>query len=246
MRLQGFTLVELLTTLAIIGLMATAALPALRGLQARQSLLGARQSVEAALSSIAHRSLAPPQEVTGPSEGKSTPYDTVGYGLYFFHRLSAAPAIALKDGQCLVQTDRDFVVLFRIIRFDDPGGGLEAFPAFAQPTAPGQTGCSGTVDPTSYPNYFSLLPLNVRFSPGRSAPPVAFPWFFALPLSTVGQGLGILPGPRGTNNPLARDEEVRLVIEHTNLKDNGHPPQPLSQIVRFAGTGHSLRIEEGK
>lgn len=213
----AFTLIELLTVIAIIGILAASSVPSFRGLQARQALKSAQQGIQAMVYQVQQLTLAPSVQTNGGAD-----YDVVGYGLYVGQR-------STTFFDCTISTSHDFVGIVKFIRFHDANASIMPVPNFATPTSGNQTGCLPTVNADQDTNDFYVLPPNLDFQDTRSPLPI----LVGHSVAAAGNSVNPLPNVDGT---AVSSGPINLVIEDPKIQV-GSPRAPISRTVNLDLTG---------
>lgn len=184
---QGMTLIELMVTIGIIGLLLVIATPSLNAMQTRQSLRTAQRGVQSALYRLEQLTLAP-QIADQTAAGES--YDVIGYGLLFYNQ-TAGTAVSPRIMECsLAPTPtNDFLAVIKIVRLRDSSGSIQAR------WNGGESSCANnkTLNPKDYVQDFYLLPRGVTFY--SETLPEGSGWLITRPLYAVGQSLGAWTHP---------------------------------------------------
>lgn len=241
-HLLGMTLVELLATLSIIGLITVAAVPSYRNLQARYALTNAQSNVQAAFYRMQQLTLA------SITQAESSAYEVVGYGMYIYRHADGATNTYPKLEGCTITTTSDFIAIYKVIRFKTNDTDLKMIPFLADPKSSQGViwpNCpSGGINPQAESDNFFVFSSSVRVSDTQSKP-AQFPWLLFAPVQSVGSSLGEFTVPSDTTNPLDDAQSTaRLVIEHRKLKLSG---KPLSRAVEFnADTSGPVIIKGNK
>lgn len=232
--LPGMTITELLTTIAILGMVTIAALPSYGGIQGRQALKSAQQGIQSMLYRMQELAIAPTQL------SESSQNTTVGYGLYFFRQSNIPGANYPKINGCEVRTTSDFVVLYRFVRPQNSSLSIAAEPNFL---SSGQQGCPlGFVSPDRETSNFYVLPRSVVLSDQSSH---AFPWLVTQPIGAVGNSVGNLATVSPYTDPLnSAQGKARLVLEHKSLKI-GANRKALTRVVEFQKHTNGITANQG-
>jgi prepilin-type N-terminal cleavage/methylation domain-containing protein len=236
-RLPGFTLVELLTVITIIGLMAGAAVPSFRGAQARQALKGSQQGIVALLTQMQQLALAPAS--TTSATGVTPDYDVLGYGVYFGQR-------SLQIADCTLEVSNDFVALMKIVRLHNSEASVTVVPHSVQPATANASGCSGVPKTVAarLPNDFYVLAKGTHFNPDRSIPSGPFPRFIFMPLTSVDSAIGPLTNLPDGATLLA--DSAKIVIEHSSAKvGTGAQERSLSRFITVSRNASEISISSG-
>lgn len=208
---SGMTLVELLATVGIIGLLLVASIPSFRALQARESMTLTQQGIQALLYRMQQLSLAPPsQTVDSP----------IGYGLAF-HKKGSPTTV----GPCNVNASNDFIVIYKYAVSQDQGTAGTVFPIINSLPGGQPCGPTGTIDAKDYRQDFYVLPKNIEINAQESTP-ANLPWLLPVPLRATGTSFGSFDPPIsfGYSNPLPENDssaKAMLVIQHTSIQVGG-------------------------
>ncbi len=230
-RWVGMTIIELLTTIAIIGLLTILALPPLRGLQGRQDMYVTQRNIQSALYRMQQLALAPQTK-------SSETYDIIGYGL-LFHPRERGEQLGIAD--CILQTypERDFLALIKFVRLRDAQGTIKPLLNAGEPG-------NCTIDWHASTTDFYVLPRGVVMAPGVSQPPFSqSQWLLVTPLVASGSSFGQLQSYLPTQqfiDPLD-SPSARLMIKHTSIRVG---PAPLCLEVTFSRQSNSIESSSRK
>lgn len=232
-RLRAVTLVELIATMAIIGVMTALAIPSARKFSGRTTLQSAQKGVESLFYRMRQLSLAPPV-ITTTRDGDSAQYDILGYGLVFFD-YSEQP-VAFPEGEpCRVRAENDFIALIKIVRYYGSNGATEAMLNGVDPLQPA---CGEIIEAGQSPNDFYVLPKGVTLRRRSGAP--EFPWALSLPTQGAGQRFGDISSflPDTYWNP---NESTELYLAYPSITVR---QSPLCRSVNFATDLSEVTISE--
>jgi prepilin-type N-terminal cleavage/methylation domain-containing protein len=242
---QGMTMVELLATVAIIGILLATAIPSFRGLQARESMTLTQEGISALLTRMQQLSLAPPQ--TNSNE------TVVGYGIYLAKQTT--PQTIFPD--CQFTAENDFLALYKFIVSTDLSNAGTIIPVSTAFTEANSCGGGLVVEAKDFSKDFFVLPQSLEFNATRSAqlslPQTSFPWLLIVPLQSARSNQSLQSGVYGAgttyNYPLPDgDNNAKgvLVIQDSSLKVNGGN---FCRGVEFArsslGISATTRVVEG-
>lgn len=234
------TLVELLATIGIIGILVVIAIPSFRGLQARENMSLAQQGVNALLTRMQQLALAPPETTAAEK--------VVGYGLAFHKKLQ--PDNNLNG--CRVEADNDFFALYKFVVSKEPGTIGQIIPVLNPFDSSLRCEPDGTVQSDDYKkDLFTLsndIIMNATLSQQLSQPETAFPWLLSVPLQSASNYQQINPIDYGYNNPLptAGDPKGVLVIQHTKLQVNSRPACRTIEFSRSSsGIAATTKLVQG-
>lgn len=230
-RLAGMSLVELLATVGIIGILLVAAIPSFRGLQAREAMTLTQQGVSALLIRMQQLSLAPPETIGSEK--------VVGYGLAF-HKKTTPNLLA----GCTVTSNNDFFALYKFIVSQDATTAGRIVPVLAPFSASNPCGNGPQIKAEEYKKDFFILPdpvvMNTNLSSQLSLPNTPFPWLLSVPLQSAGAYAQINPNAYNYNNPLPTDNAAAkgvLVIQHNRVQVNG---RPLCRSIQFSRSSSGI------
>lgn len=224
------TLIELLATLAILGILTAIAVPSFRSFQGRQSLLLAQRNVQSALYRMQQLALAPPDTT-------QTTYEVVGFGLGFNRAVTSLEGCALMASQ----TNTDFLALYQFTRNKNTGVISKNL---YRVTNPGQSGCNGTIlNITATPDTFTALPKDVAFSTNNPLPAL-----LVTPLQAIGQRYGNLCDANGSANIcspytelLTSPTSATLYVMHRKIK-NPSSTSASEKLCRSVGFSRNTTI----
>jgi type II secretory pathway pseudopilin PulG len=225
------TLVELLATIGIIGVLSVIAIPSFRGLQARENMTLAQQGVHALLTRMQQLALAPPERAANEK--------VVGYGLAFHKK--AQPDNNLNG--CRVMANNDFFALYKFVVSRDPATAGQIIPVLNAFDSSVRCEPDGTIQATDYKKDFFTLPsdiiMNATRSQQLSQPRTAFPWLLSVPLQSAANYQQINPTRYGYNNPLPAVGTPKgvLVIQHAKLRVNN---RPLCRKIEFSRSSSGI------
>jgi hypothetical protein len=226
------TLIELLATIAIIGMLLVTAIPPFRSLQARESMTLTQQGVSALLIRMQQLSLAPPEAAADER--------IIGYGLAF-HKRDVQNTLT----SCTVVADNDFFALYKFVVSRDPTSIGRIVPVLNPFPSTAPCGTSPTIDAKNYRSDFFILPdsiqMNAALSTKSSQPQTNFPWLISVALQSAGTSYGqIDPSAYRYNNPLPENNPSAsgvLVIEHTRIKVGN---APLCRSIQFSRSSSGI------
>ncbi len=212
-RLPGMTLIELLATITILGLVTVFAIPSFRALQGRQDMRVAQGVIQSALYRLDQLALAPPA-ITQDS-GQATDFDIVGYGLVFYPLAKNSKGTATL-ANCTISVTNDFVAVIKYVRLKTANSIIKPMLMPADPT---QTGACNVVA-RSHSEDIYTLPARVAFGERASQPALTdrVPWLVTQPLASVGTSVGALSNDPDFTNPFGRQSTPFLAIRHTSIK----------------------------
>ncbi len=229
---SGMSLVEVMATIAILGILTALAIPAFRSLQGRQTLLSTQKGMQSVLYRMQQLALAP---LSTPSSG----YDVIGYALAVYKKPGGANP-ELTIGGCRVKAESDLVTLMQIVKFQS--GSINNYlvdgttPNSAIPNSP--TCATPLIDPQKYPNTFYIFPAKVQIADTTSP---ALPWLIVQPLVATGRQYGDLCQSAGScltsnlNDPLTTAPGVgRLQFIFSTIKDPTSSQKRLCREVVFS------------
>lgn len=204
---RAMSLIELLATVAIIGILTALAVPSFRGFQVRQRLRIAQQSVQTLSVRAKQLALAPPDT--------TATHDTVGYGLVFYSVPAANTTVSVPASSgCAVRAQNDFVALVKYVR--ERANNSTIRPILNPITSP--TACPSVIDPADYPEDFYMLPRPVQWDRSNSTPTLATPWLIPLPLQSVGDTYGALPIDAAYQNPLVVANNATVYLRNPSVR----------------------------
>ncbi len=205
------TLIELVTTIAILGVLLVLSIGPFQALQARQSLRQAQEEIQSSIGRMQQLSLAPPALATDST--------IVGYGLAFYptSQMQTKPTFQNDSRHCTVNTTADFVALFKFVR--DTSTNSQITPLF---NSFEQCDEGRGIDPADYPSDFYLMPAGVTFVPQDSTPS-AMPWLLPIALQStrdrygdLGTAAAYVGGDWHNPLPSARTKAV-LALQHSSV-----------------------------
>lgn len=227
----GMTLIELVATLGILGILMAFAVPPFRSIQGRQSLRIAQRNVASALTRMQQLVLAPQA-----NDGQiGVTYDIVGYGLIIANKPKVGGTLP-RLGSCSIDPlpNNDFLAVVKFVKMRSSDGEIRVVPNGANPDS------CGTINPKRYPNDFYILPNNVHMSPNSLTENSA--WLLAMPMYAAGQSFGELTAP-GYLNPLpASDSTQSLQLYHESIRVDG---KPICQAIDFARNSNGITMNQG-
>lgn len=233
--LAGMTLIELLASIAILGMVTIFALPAFRGLQARQDMRVAQGIIQSALYRLEQLSLAPPA-ITQDS-GEATDYDIVGYGLVFYRIPKTNYSGSVSLANCRVTASNDFMAVYKFVRFKQGNSVIQPYLMPVDPTTSIPATCA--LIARSYPQDIYVLPSRVLLADQASSPPLGQPWLVTQSLKSVGTSVGQLTGDASLVDPFESTNTPLLALQHTSIRVSG---QPLCYGVALSRFSQSIQI----
>jgi prepilin-type N-terminal cleavage/methylation domain-containing protein len=215
-KFSGMTLLELMLTLTIMGILATIMIPSVRALQGRQTLLNGQREVQSALYRLQKLALSPPVN-------DDTEYTILGYGLGFYpYKGDLSPM-----GNCAVNTKSGFIAVHKFVtsRTDNSGTIKTSFNG----VNPGQP-CPD-LTPSNYPNDIFVLPQKTEFNMAKdtaTSNEIKFPWIVVMPLFSSGSSYGALETAVDTNTyqlpfaPNSGISQIKVILAHQTIKVGGN------------------------
>lgn len=215
----GMTLVELVATVGILGLVTVFALPSFRGLQARQDMRVAQGTIQSAIYRLDQLSLAPSSIARDTGDGRD--FDILGYGLVFARIPKKDYTGQVNVANCRVTVSNDFIAVVKFVRSKSGNSEIKPYLAAVDPATPQAGVC--TLVARKYPKDMYVMPSQVRFSTGSSTPVIddKNPWMITQPLASVGTSVGAFAAS-GYTNPFSIPAPV-LVVRHATVKQNNVP-----------------------
>ncbi len=212
-RFAGMSLIELLVTIAIIGIVTVFAVPSFRGLQGRQDMRVAQGVIQSALYRLDQLALAPP--AITQDTGQLSDFDIVGYGLIFYSsgRPGATP-VTVAD--CSVTVTNDFIATVKYIRYKSNNNAIRALLVPVDPWAPGPC----RINARNYPDDIYALPQRVSFSQQASDPDIIpkKPWIVTQTLASVGTSVGELETSASYTYPFLSTATPKLAVKHRSIR----------------------------
>jgi prepilin-type N-terminal cleavage/methylation domain-containing protein len=246
---EGFTLVELLTTIAVIGVLTAAGIPSFRGLQARQNLRLAQKSVQSSLYRLQNLAIAPQEQQSGSVT------DVVGYGLWIVHSNPSLTTLTMSDGCRVTSIDgRDFIALIKYVRNRQTGQITPQLNAVKEPTDCSSASSAGLLSLRSNQDDYFVFPSGVKIHEGSSVPAfgVSTGWLIPRSLRSAEQAFNtslLAPSTQGNSISTvlpfsqAPDASPKLVLEQTNVKIDG---KPLCHSIAFTDNSNGVAISAVK
>lgn len=242
--MAGMTLIELMATVAIIGLLVAFGVPSLRIQDEHQSLEIAERQLESAVYQMRSLALAP----AGQSMvvGASSQYDVLGYGVYVYQGSDprAGSGLVCSDTHSLPGgDDRYYAVVIESIRLRATGF-ITVVPAYADLTKPVPTCDAGTGQ-----QYITKFDQGVHVHIDK-------PWFITEPVHTVDgryadlfaslNGGDATPSMINPSRLTLSDGSSQVVVELTQSTDTTLPvgvnyliTAGLLESARTAGVGYA-------
>jgi prepilin-type N-terminal cleavage/methylation domain-containing protein len=231
----GMTLIELMATVSIMGLLTVFAIPSFQGLQGRQDLRVTQSSIQSALYRLQQLALAPP--ALAADTGQGADFDVVGYGLAFYSVPKTNFSGTVTLGNCHVQVTNDFIAVYKFVRFKRDNSDIQPYLAAVNPATTNATTCE--VVARSYPQDMYVLPKHVKLSTKASNPFLTQPWLITQSLASVGNEVGVLSGGAGFTDPFVTTSTPLLAVQHTSIKQAG---QPLCYGVTLSRYSEAIQI----
>lgn len=232
-RFVGMTLIELLATTAILGLLTAFAIPSFRGLQGRQDMRVTQGVIQSALYRLDQLALAPP--AITQDQGQANDFDIVGYGLVFYPIPRTNYAGTVNLANCTVTATNDFIAVLKYVRDKQNNGDIKPV---LMPADPGSnTACS--LSSRNHPEDLYVLPTRVRLSVRASSPQLTKPWLITQTLASVGTSVGSLQTGANFTNPFLSFANPVLAVQHATIRQNN---QPLCYGVNLSRYSEAVKI----